>query len=213
MTWRVPNKWKLPSGEQFYGVKLDIFEHTLQEYNYVTPHLSNYRTVIDIGAHIGSTTVRYAKDFTTVQAFEPMYVEELKQNTSHLSNVIRHNIALSDKEGETQMIRHSSNTGMTMVIEKETIEQINRRSWWSNNRPTVKTTILDSYNFNDVDFIKMDTENYVIPILKGAIETLKNNNPILQIEANKNIEEVDAFLKKLGYNLYDTFSVERFYKK
>lgn len=214
MTWRLPDNWMLPHGEAFYGKKIDVYGHTIQEYNYVTPHLEQYRTVIDIGAHVGSTTVRYAKDFDRVEAFEPMWTKQLQSNTEHLPNVHRHYIALSDENKELQMVRHSNNSGMSLVVAPETEEKVRSRSWWASNRPKVNTTTLDQYKFTNVDFIKIDTENYVLPILKGAINTLENNNPILQIEATDPIvSDLDNFLEKLGYQLYDTFSVERFYKR
>ena len=212
--WSEPKTWKLPNGESFYGKKLNVFEHTILEYNYVTPKLKNCRRVIDIGAHVGSTSVRYAKDFQFVECFEPMYFEELTHNTNHLKNVNRYNVALSNYSGDIEMVRHKNNSGMTRVIAEETHKYINKkRNSFDKNTHRVKVNPLDNYDFSDVDFIKMDTENYVIPILEGAKRTLENNSPILQIECKENMGEVDNFLKQFGYKLYDTFSVERFYSK
>lgn len=212
--WSEPDKWVVPQNESFYGSKVKIFEHTILEYNYVLPHLKSMNVVIDIGAHIGSTSVRYAKDFNRVESFEPMYFNELTLNTSHLDNIIRHEIALSNYDGIIEMRRHKNNSGMSRVVAKETEKYIQQRQ--NNFDPQshiVNTKHLDYFGFENVDLIKMDTESYVIPVLEGAIKTLKNNNPILQIECKENIEMVDKFLSKLGYHLYDTFSVERFYKR
>jgi len=215
MTWSEPTKWILPKGESFYGKKVKIFEHTILEYNYVVPHLNSKRVVLDIGAHIGSTTVRYAKDFDEVKSFEPIYFSELTLNTEHLDNVTLYENALSDYTGVAEMYKARSNSGMTRMATDESIDYVtNKRSAWFDQKPiTVNTLTLDSYNFQEVDFIKIDTENYVLPILTGGMDTLRNNNPILQIECTENIDAVDKFLNNLGYKLYDTFSVERFYKK
>lgn len=215
MVWREPTKWTLPEGENFYGTKVEIFEHTILEYNYVTPYLKSKRMALDIGAHIGTTTVRYAKDFKEVKSFEPMYFSELTLNTNHLNNVTRYESAISDYDGTIEMYKALNNSGMSRVSTKETIDYVTKkRPYWFNQKPVTVTTIpLDFYNFDEVDFIKIDTESYVLPILKGAINTLKNNDPILQIECTENTAEVDEFLNDLGYKLYDIFSVERFYRR
>lgn len=215
MVWSEPKEWILPEKETFYGKKVEIFEHTILEYNYVTPHLKSKKVVIDIGAHIGSTSVRYSKDFREVKSFEPMYFSELTANTKHLENITRYNTAISDYDGKIKMYRALNNSGMSRVLSDENLDFITKkRSNWFNQKPfEVDTKPLDFYEFKEVDFIKMDTENYVLPILRGAINTLNNNDPILQIECKENINAVDKFLNDLGFKLYDTFSVERFYKR
>ena len=171
--------------------------------------------MIDIGAHIGSTSVRYSKDFREVKSFEPIYFSELTANTKHLENITRYNTAISDYDGKIKMYRALNNSGMSRVLSDENLDFITKkRSNWFNQKPfEVDTKPLDFYEFKEVDFIKMDTENYVLPILRGAINTLNNNDPILQIECKENINAVDKFLNDLGFKLYDTFSVERFYKR
>ena len=66
--------------------------------------------------------------------------------------------------------------------------------------------MLDDYNFNDIDLIKIDTQGSEYNILQGAKQTLINNNPILNIEIeNKNEqqkiagEQIISFLNELGY--------------
>lgn len=207
--WKLPEKWIVPKEESFYGVKLDIYEHTILEYNYVTPHLKQFRTAIDIGAHIGSTSVRYAKDFETVHSFEPVYTEELEQNTNHLQNIIRYNVALDNENTKKDMVSLTKNSGRTLIIDKDNPPPKYNQLY------TVETRTLDSYNISNVDFIKIDTEDYVLPVLEGGHNTLKNNDPILQIEVKNSNKrnDVDRFLNELGYKLYDKFSVERFYKR
>lgn len=213
MTWELPSKWKLPPNEVFYKT-LPLFEHTKMEYDIVLPHLVQFRNAIDIGAHIGTTTVRYAKDFAKVHAFEPFYFNELEANTNHLENVLRYKYAVSDKKGKMQMMRHHNNSGMTMVIAQETKEYLKLRSNWFNpTKHEVESISIDECSITEIDFIKIDTENYVYPILKGAENVLKTNSPILQIELTQNIELVDYYLSSLGYNHYHSFSVDRFYKK
>lgn len=213
MEWKLPANWVLPPNEVFYKT-LPLFEHTKTEYDIVLPHIKEFRTVIDIGAHIGTTTVRYAKDFQVVHAFEPLYFRELVENTSHLTNVVRHKFAVSDKSRAMEMMRHKSNSGMTMVIAAETKDYLQyRANWFEPKVYNVESITIDECQILDVDFIKIDTENYVLPILKGAEKLLNDYSPVLQIELTQNIEVVEAYLTKFGYQHFHSFSVDRFYKK
>jgi hypothetical protein len=49
-------------------------------------------------------------------------------------------------------------------------------------RVTVSQLTLDSYGFTDVDIIKIDVEGYELQVLEGAVQTIANNRPIVQIE-------------------------------
>lgn len=213
MSWSLPQKWILPPGEVFYKT-IPLYEHTKTEYDFVVPHIKEYRTAIDIGAHIGTTTLRYAKDFKKVCAFEPLYHKELVANTNQLDNVEIYKFAVSDKKQKMQMKKNRTNSGMTMLISNETKDYLKKRAdWFENIAYDVECISLDECNIKDVDFIKIDTENYVYPILMGAINILKEYSPVLQIELTQNVELIDYFLSSLGYERYHTFSVDRFYKK
>ena len=59
---------------------------------------------------------------------------------------------------------------------------------------------LDDFNLT-ADLIKIDTQGYELPILRGSIETLKKNFPvlILELENKKDLKEVELLLNPLGY--------------
>ena len=46
----------------------------------------------------------------------------------------------------------------------------------------MKVKSLDSYKFDNVDFMKVDIESHELEMLKGAVETLEKCNPIIFIE-------------------------------
>ena len=60
-----------------------------------------------------------------------------------------------------------------------------------------------------VDYIKIDTEGWEYNILQGAVNTLKNHKPVLQLEWNRdnmnqcNVDETKlySFLQSYGYNV------------
>ncbi len=49
-------------------------------------------------------------------------------------------------------------------------------------RVKVDQRTLDSYDFKNVDIIKIDTEGYELLVLEGAVNTINNNRPIVQVE-------------------------------
>ena len=72
----------------------------------------------------------------------------------------------------------------------------------------IEVKSLDSYNFQEVDFMKIDIESHELEMLKGAVETLERCNPIIFIEDpthfynvknNKNVPTGLDFLCSLGY--------------
>lgn len=75
------------------------------------------------------------------------------------------------------------------------------------NYVLVKQKTLDSYNFQDVDFIKVDVNGFELQVLEGAIETIKSNNPYIYVnldEAKMSVynttpNQVNKLLLSLGY--------------
>ena len=89
---------------------------------------------------------------------------------------------------------------------------------FSKNTPKQKTIIktLDSFNFQNVDFIKIDVQGFELEVLKGGYKTLKENNPIICIEENipdLKDSEVYNFLIGLNYKLIDRVLKELIFKK
>lgn len=52
-----------------------------------------------------------------------------------------------------------------------------------------------------MDWIKIDVEGAEIPVLQGAIETLRRFKPTLWIELHGTEEEVVSFLHTVGYGV------------
>ena len=129
------------------------------------------RTAIDIGAWKGPWTTWWSSKVKTIEAFEPNpdIFPNLKQNTNKLKNCTIHNTALGDTTGKVSM-QYETHTGTCHG--KDYNGSINLRT-------------LDSYNFQDVDIIKIDVEGFEVPVLNGAKQTILSQHPWIQIEANK----------------------------
>ena len=159
--------------------------------------------VIDGGANIGDHTVTYAEwvgTGGTVAAYEPLAdaFHCLEFNTKHLPQVIPICSGLSIKEEELNVVK-SPNVGAsyltTELCEKET--------------PTTYVNTLDFYDYERVDFIKLDVEGYEVRALLGARKTVARCRPVMLIEVNEGALSRDNtssyellhLVKQLGYML------------
>jgi len=192
----------------------------VKELEIITPHLTNTRVCLDIGAHIGATAIKYSKIFDTVHAFEPIshLYGLLEENTNNFENITIHNVAVSNIDGTVKIYENSKNSESNVVLHEDTLSLIEgRKSTRFNTEPKeVNSRTIDSYNFSNVDFIKIDVERYTVPVLEGMIKTLKNNSPILQLEVD-NIPSINSrtanLLEPLGYKTFKKLSSDWFYKK
>jgi len=195
----------------------------VKELEIVKPHLTNTRVCLDIGAHIGATSIKYSKIFDTVYSFEPIpYLYDLlKENTQNFENIKTLNVAASDIDGLVEIYENKKNSESNVVVHEDTMNLINSRlkdaHVFGGVKPKkVVSRTIDNYKFYDVDFIKIDVERYTIPVLKGMITTLKNNSPILQVEV-ENVSSItfktENLLKELKYVPFEKMSGDWFYKK
>ena len=129
------------------------------------------RRVIDCGGHKGNWTINWYDKCEKIEVFEPNpeILPILKEQTKEIKNMSLYEVALGDKPGNVSMC-YETHEG-TYHVESQKPGPIE-----------IKT--LDSYNFTEVDVIKIDVEGFEVPLLDGARETIINNKPWIQIEAN-----------------------------
>lgn len=160
------------------------------------PYIKEGMTVVDVGAHIGSHSIKYSNyvGFTgKVIAFEPNpeAFECLKHNMSGIKNVRIHNLGLSNKDKKLGIVNNPQNIGANYLT-------------GDGNIPCIR---FDDLHLNKVDFIKVDIEGMEPEFLDGARNTINTHKPIMFIEINRfalarngyNPETVYDFLRKFGY--------------
>lgn len=127
----------------------------------------NFRTAVDVGAHVGTWAQNLEKRFETVHCFEPMplHLECLEKN---VEKAVIHKVALSDKPGKLAFTVGEASTGDTRV--KRGVEG------------DIEAVTLDSFDLENVDFIKIDNEGYELFVLQGAVKTLQKWRPLLVVE-------------------------------
>ena len=180
-------------------------------------HISNWDVALDVGAHVGIWSMRLAEKFKRVYAFEPVpkHIECWKQNMqnftnehSELENICTLNtVALGHENGtNTMIVPNTTNTGRATFVEKLFIDKHNFP------KIQVETKTLDSYEFDQVDFIKIDVESFEHKVLQGAENTIRKHKPIMYIEvcdpeAYKFMENLD-----IGYRIFYSNGMNRLFK-
>ena len=180
-------------------------------------HISNWDVALDIGAHVGIWSMRLAEKFKRVYAFEPVpkHIECWKQNMlkftsehSEWENVsILNTVALGHENGtNTMIVPNTTNTGRATFVEKLFINKHNFP------KIQVETKTLDSYEFDQVDFIKMDVESFELKVLQGAENTIRKHKPSMYIEMSD--PEAYTFIDNLdiGYRIFYSNSMNRLFK-
>lgn len=160
------------------------------------------RICIDIGANVGLWSCDLVKHFDQVIAFEPVqeFIDCFEKNVI-ATNYTMHRMALGRTESFVNMNIVQGNTGHS---------HINKESF---GQGTIPLKTLDSFNFTNVDMIKIDVEGFEEEILAGAMETIKLNKPILVIEQQKHEYQDDMIdtpaikiLQSWGYNVVTQIS-------
>jgi len=142
---------------------------------------------VDVGAYVGSWTLFLGKKGIEVHAFEPDSIaySVLWRKSRKLPNIHTHSCALGERNGSARL------NGYRIVA----------KPYEDNTRVPMKK--LDSFSFENVGLIKIDTEGYEIPVLLGARQTILQNKPRLIIEIHKPYKEqkrkIMEILKELGY--------------
>lgn len=128
------------------------------------------RVAIDVGANVGLWSRDLCTEFERVIAFEPMaeFRQCLRANVPAANlEVIPH--ALGNRSGTTQMVRVTGNAGHTHVDATSTSGNVEIRT-------------LDSYEFEHVDYIKIDCEGFEREVLEGAAQTIRRWRPRICVE-------------------------------
>jgi FkbM family methyltransferase len=157
------------------------------------------RRCIDIGANVGLYTYRFAQLFRYVESFEPIPLCAKIISSSKLRNVTVHNTALSNQHGQATL-----NIPATGGPEATSFASLSNQ-FAEADTLTVDLQTLDSFEFSEVDLIKIDVEGHELEVLQGGLETLKRESPTLLIEVEQRhhpasgIEEIFTFILALGY--------------
>lgn len=171
-------------------------------------------TALDIGAHIGYFTLILARavgETGKVFAFEPEPKNflMLKKNieVNKFQNTVLENIALSSFAGKTNLFLDKDNLG-NMSFSKENIPYVS-----FGGSISVESQTLDDYAKKigqKISFIKMDVQGAEGLVLRGGVNLLKTQKPLILMEFwpyglnNNGTDPMDMLmaLHNLGYKFF-----------
>lgn len=175
---------------------------------------------VDIGANVGWYSILVAKAVpgATVYAFEPipstyqLLMENILLNGA--GEIHPHNFALGAAEDQLDFYFHPENS--------DSASQVNILG-----RPDAQKLVVPVHKLDDVaasenlkiDFIKCDVEGAELMVVRGALQTIKRDRPILFLEMLRkwsakfgyHPNEIIDLLSALGYHCFrlDTDSLRR----
>lgn len=168
-------------------------------------HCKSFRTAVDIGAHCGLWSMQLTKKFSRVEAFEPV-AEHRQCFTANILNVgtgeldgenlfrVRlHACALGDHEGSIKITTAPTSSGDSRV----------------DGDGDIPMHTLDSFELQDVDFIKIDTEGYELFAVRGAEETIKRCRPVMIVEQKGHGQQFFGFRKEEAAELLESWGMRR----
>jgi FkbM family methyltransferase len=90
----------------------------------------------------------------------------------------------------------------TLNPEHGSISKLRNKDWTNGKKFEVEVKRLDDFKFENVDFIKIDTEQYELQVVTGGIKTIKKHRPTIFFE-NKRGEanQVILLLLDLGFTV------------
>ena len=202
----------IESGDTLYAQRLQSGQYQRSNWTFAQSILPQFRNCIDIGSNNACNAVNYALEFEWVECFEPTpLAQQLWHNTvrdNGVSNVTLHTEALAEYSGTTEIITHQYNGGHNHLAHYDKNPRADRSRL---GRNTVEVTVnrLDDYEFERVDFVKIDVEGYEWFVLQGAQATIARERPLLQLEIvanqcrkfNYRAEEMIEWIRNLDYRV------------
>lgn len=162
------------------------------------------KNAVDIGANRGIASYYMSLRFPHVDTFEPnLDLEDFLEKVLP-KNCTLHRCGLSDQLGETEL---------SLVMESG-VPIHGRGKILSAPDPShsflvqkIKLETLDAQALKNVGLIKIDVEGHEEKVIRGGINTFKENKPVLIIEiekrhTNKPVRDTIQFIESLGYDGY-----------
>lgn len=211
--------------------KLPIYIAEFPLYDTLPARISDYLrkrdnslVMVDIGANIGDTIlgcyVNSSPDrYLGVEA-NPEFIPYFKQNTKNLRGVLLSETLCHSGNKDHAYINIQSSGGTARLLEADEGTSITKK--------TLDDIILEHPDFENFNFLKIDTDGNDFDILRGATKSIGSSLPIIMLECDifgnvnyvEDVTDSISSLAKLGYsivvvydnlgNLFSTFRVGDF---
>lgn len=153
------------------------------------------RNVLDIGSHVGLHSIPYSRVIRgRVYAFEmqtPIYEILLKNiQLNSVENIVAHNCAVGHLNEETVSINDEFiyKDKLSNGIQYDTKTPTNYGGVQiGRGKQKVQMRTIDSFQLEDVDYIKVDIEGCEELALYGALETIRRCRPVICFELRPDV--------------------------
>jgi FkbM family methyltransferase len=167
-------------------------------------------TAIDIGANRGVYSYVISHFAGQVEAFEP-YPVLARVIRAKLSPKVRvHEVALSNCDGTAIFYIPRSERGVDMRV-GGSLDNVN--AGMTIAELEVRVAMLDSFEFKNVGFIKIDAEGAEMKIVAGAQRTIPRNRPNLLVELiapyHDTVGEIEHIESMFGYDAWIVVGKQR----
>tara|TARA_Y100001937_G_scaffold71437_1_gene97246 strand:- start:547 stop:1182 length:636 start_codon:yes stop_codon:yes gene_type:complete len=190
--------WYLPDTDTHFenyiedGGYQTIHRNTILNHIIMNKHI--LKNCIDVGSHIGFWSKDFTKLFNHTYAFEPIpQVRECYEKNITKSNYTLYPYGLGREEKKIKVLYDPKETGNTHANDKGNVN--------------VEIKTLDSFNLEDIDYIKIDAEGYEIEVVEGSKKLIEKYKPYIHIEAKKkvmlkqniNMTAIEELFKSINY--------------
>ena len=160
------------------------------------PYIKDFRTYIDIGASTGTTSSPFIDSFEKIYCFEPN--PNSFKELSKFSELTCHNYALGNTNEKKLLVMNTT----TQNPEHGSLSDTRTETWDKTETYEVEIKRLDDFKFDFVDFIKIDTEQYELEVVQGALKIIKKHKPTIFFENKRGeADQVILLLLDLGFTV------------
>ncbi|MBL8628658.1 MAG: FkbM family methyltransferase [Rhodospirillaceae bacterium] len=164
------------------------------------------KIALDIGANKGVYTHTLAKLATHVHSFEPhpkmfpLLARALPENAT------AYHVAVSDTGGTAELVIPSYNK-RGLSNQGASLDPSKKNAPFGFTSVAIASRTIDSYNFTNVGFIKVDVEGFEQAVVRGLLETAAREKPWLMIEieewhTKRPIEDCLADMRVLNADVF-----------
>lgn len=167
--------------------------------NIINKYLPDEAVILDIGANIGSHSVYWAleKNAKKIYAYEPL---------ESTYEILAKNIELNHLEDKVKTFNYGLfNLDTKASVSSFNVTNVGNTSFAPSSGGNFELRRLDSIKIPEkIDLIKIDVEGAEVEVLIGAMNTIRQNKPVIVIESFNRKTEIDDIFVSLGYRQVDT---------
>jgi FkbM family methyltransferase len=176
--------------------------------------------ILDVGANIGQSAERYSKAFPTaaIYSFEPFPASYDQLVQAAIPRVTAMRVAVSSHPGRAMLKVNADSRANSLLSATTAGREIFPEKLVEVDEIEVDLVTLDEIRaqetFQQVDFLKIDTQGWELEVLAGAQALLPDVrvvqaecNFVPQYEGSSTFSEVDMYLRAHGFHLFNIYAI------